>query len=586
MDSDTQPLVYAGSHRPTGSAYSLPPEYSLQENYHNQRADHYADPYDPPIETPLHDDPFADKHALRSGPYPGPSQPYAETYYPPGAPSGFGPNGPSPFAGERFKPKNGIRDPFFLILFLVQLAAFIGVSAYSVYSWFRDGGRFEEDDVTEDIGFIAKKYVLQGESMHERLLTLGPLLIAIVIGAALLLSTAYFILLRLFTTFMMHLSLILTALLNGALCAYFVIQKVWSNAIVFGVVTLFSVFIYWGMRSRIPLASLLLRTVMDITKEHMSVYIVALLTMLVQASLSVWLIFAIVASLETWSESRCSSSANSCNQTMGYGFVIFMGVSYIYTSIIVGNIAVATLAGGPFGCWYYFGPRTSSQMPRWPAASAFGRAATSSLGSIAFGSMIVTILEIIKGLLHSASNDTNDIRSHRPYTGGLSILACCAECCVGFIENLVEAFNRYAYVEIALYGKSYIKAAKDTWRLIKNRGVDAIINDSLVNNVLAWGALCNGLLCMLFAYLWVHLGQHESFDDHGGELIAAMVFAFVVGVRLQQTLATVFEAGVSTIFVGLAEDPGVLAIRSPVLFGMIADRYPKVVEGIPGSVRV
>ncbi len=33
----------------------------------------------------------------------------------------------------------------------------------------------------------------------------------------------------------------------------------------------------------------------------------------------------------------------------------------------------------------------------------------------------------------------------------------------------------------ALYGKPYIDAAKDTWHLFKDRGIDTIINDSLVN---------------------------------------------------------------------------------------------------------
>lgn len=32
----------------------------------------------------------------------------------------------------------------------------------------------------------------------------------------------------------------------------------------------------------------------------------------------------------------------------------------------------------------------------------------------------------------------------------------------------------------ALYGKAYIPAAKDTWRLFKDRGIDALVNDSLV----------------------------------------------------------------------------------------------------------
>ena len=61
--------------------------------------------------------------------------------------------------------------------------------------------------------------------------------------------------------------------------------------------------------------------------------------------------------------------------------------------------------------WYYFGPRGHGEMPNHPTTSAFGRACTLSLGSIAFGSLIVTILEVIRTLLraarHSADNDGN-----------------------------------------------------------------------------------------------------------------------------------------------------------------------------------
>jgi hypothetical protein len=41
------------------------------------------------------------------------------------------------------------------------------------------------------------------------------------------------------------------------------------------------------------------------------------------------------------------------------------------------------------------------------------------------------------------------------------------------------------------------------------------------------------------------------------------------------------DAGVSTIFVGLGEDPHVLAQRSPGLFQAIEETYPKVVQGVP-----
>lgn len=57
--------------------------------------------------------------------------------------------------------------------------------------------------------------------------------------------------------------------------------------------------------------------------------------------------------------------------------------------------------------------------------------------------------------------------------------------------------RRYAYIEIgkadlrnvtvqcslsvlALYGKPYVSAARDTWKLFMDRGIDALVNDSLV----------------------------------------------------------------------------------------------------------
>lgn len=41
-------------------------------------------------------------------------------------------------------------------------------------------------------------------------------------------------------------------------------------------------------------------------------------------------------------------------------------------------------------------------------------------------------------------------------------------------------FHETKCSQTALYGKAYIPAAKDTWRLMKDRGIDALVNDSLV----------------------------------------------------------------------------------------------------------
>lgn len=60
-----------------------------------------------------------------------------------------------------------------------------------------------------------------------------------------------------------------------------------------------------------------------------------------------------------------------------------------------------TLAGGVYGQWYYNGP--NAPQLKGANSKAFGRAATTSLGSVAFGSLIVTVLEILKQLLNVIS---------------------------------------------------------------------------------------------------------------------------------------------------------------------------------------
>jgi hypothetical protein len=64
-------------------------------------------------------------------------------------------------------------------------------------------------------------------------------------------------------------------------------------------------------------------------------------------------------------------------------------------------VTLMTLAGGVYGQWYYNGP--NAPQLKGANSKAFGRAATTSLGSAAFGSLIVTVLEILKQLLQVIS---------------------------------------------------------------------------------------------------------------------------------------------------------------------------------------
>ncbi|KAI0369721.1 DUF580-domain-containing protein [Pilatotrama ljubarskyi] len=501
-------------------------------------------------------------------PAPGPAPVYAQSYAPPPPQPAYGQGGyggdyKSPYEGERFKPKKRINDPIFLILFIAQLVGFIIISAITI-SKFSSSGGLGGGVGSDNTG---TRVTLDYHTVY---------LLLFITAAGLLLSSLYLILTRMFTRAIMHITLVLSILLNIGICIYYWITKYYSGAIVFTVIALISILAYWGYRARIPLAALLLQVVMDVTKHHPSVYVVAFIALVLQAALSVWYTFVVIATYVRYTPgSTACTTGDTCSSAKVIGFIVYETFSFLWTSQVIGNVALATLAGGPFGSWYYFGPREQGMMPAHPTLSSFVRASTLSLGSIAFGSLIVTLLELLRMLLNMVRNSAN--AEGHPVE---ACLALCAECFIGCIESAVEYFNRYAYIEIALYGKPYISASKDTWRLFKDRGIDALINDSLVGMTLTWGAYAIGLLCSLFAYLYLRY-THPAYNADGQYTPPVLVFAFLIGLQCSLTLSSAIEAGVSTIFVGLGEDPQVLAIRAPPLFAMIASTYPQVVQGVP-----
>jgi len=100
---------------------------------------------------------------------------------------------------------------------------------------------------------------------------------------------------------------------------------------------------------------------------------------------------------------------------------------------------------------------------------------------------------------------------------------------------------------------------------------------------MTWGSFFIGALCVLFAYVYLRLTK-PAYNADGSYTPAILVYSWFVGFQVAQSLTTAIEAGVSTIFVGLGEHPGVLAQRAPALFELIRQNHPRVVSGVHGSV--
>lgn len=86
-----------------------------------------------------------------------------------------------------------------------------------------------------------------------------------------------------------------------------------------------------------------------------------------------------------------------------------------------------------------------------------------------------------------------------------------------------------------------------------------------------WGAYINGFLCALFGYVYLRCmsllrqvpsrsadaisDTNPAYNANGQYSAPIILFSFLIGINEGLTLGSVIDAGVSTIFVGLGEDP-------------------------------
>jgi hypothetical protein len=212
-------------------------------------------------------------------------------------------------------------------------------------------------------------------------------------------------------------------------------------------------------------------------------------------------------------------------------------------------------------------------MPRHPALGAFRRAMTYSFGSICFGSLIVAFINIIRELLNIA-------RQANASNGGnvmVGFIICCIDCFINLIDWMITYFNNYAYTYVALYGKAYLPAARDTWQIVRARGIDALINDCLIGNVLTFGSLTVGFFSALLGYLILKLTA-PAYNSSGGFYPIIVGFSFLVGMQIGNITTVSIGNGVQTFFVALAKDPDVFRMSYPDVFERLLETYPQVRE--------
>jgi len=449
----------------------------------------------------------------------------------------------------KFNASPKYQDVWATVLFVLVVIATIIIGVVSIPNM--------NLEIIYDTDDKKNKRNIDGTSTVDIIIMLGAGIIS-----SILLTVLYMILMQRFAGKMIIGTFIIAITLNiiYAIVTFF-FNMFMGIAMIFFALLYILCFYLW--RSRIPFAKIMLSTVTTITKKYPATIFVGFLGSFIGAIWYGAIGITMVAAITYFNEKIGS---------ICYLIYVFLLFSFYFSSQVINNTVHVTISG-LFATYYFNGivesntgkVRVDVKNPTW---KSFKRAITTSFGSICYGSLIIAIIDTLKALARSAEEDASE-------NGNciVAILACCVECILSCIGKMIEYFNKYAFTEVAIYGKSYCQAAKDTWELCMSHGIDALINDNLIGNVLSIGSLCVGCIsAVVVVVIGFILGIKTA--------IAFVIYgiaAFLIGCMIFSVVAQVINSGVATTFVCLCEDPDALRYTKPELWEKIRETYPSIV---------
>ncbi|KAG9410298.1 putative choline transporter, neither null mutation nor overexpression affects choline transport [Aphanomyces cochlioides] len=226
----------------------------------------------------------------------------------------------------------------------------------------------------------------------------------------------------------------------------------------------------------------------------------------------------------------CQGSRSGNGQVVAY---VLMLLSLYWGMTVMKNVLHSTVAG-VVATWWTAGDA------RGVIRGSFRRAMTTSFGSICLGSLIVSILRVLEALANGSKQK-----------GGVA--ACIAGCILGLLRSIIEYFNRWAFIYVAMYGFRFTQAGKCAFGLFKQRGLSAVVNDDLIGQTLAFVSLVCGLICCMLGLAYTSIDQENAGFAEAKYLFSVIGFVFGLGVTIIPL--SVIDSAVATAFVCFAEDP-------------------------------
>ncbi|KAG7486524.1 hypothetical protein JOB18_032881 [Solea senegalensis] len=367
---------------------------------------------------------------------------------------------------------------------------------------------------------------------------------------------------------------------------YLQIRQTWlAFMIILAIVEFVIILLLIFLRKRILIAIALIKEASRAVGHVMSSLFYPLLTFtLLAVVIAYWAVTAVFLSTsneqvyKVFNNSECEYSRDTCDpktfntsnvsaqcpdaeclfafyggETLYHKYLILFQFYNVFLFFWCANFVTAlgqvTLSGA-FAS-YYWAFKKPDDIPAFPIFASLGRALRYHTGSLAFGSLILSVVQVIRVVLEYLDHKLKGAQNKFA-----KFMLSCMKCCFWCLEKCIKFLNRNAYIMIAIYGKSFCPSARDAFFLLMRNIVRVAVLDKVTDFLLFLGKLLIVGIVGIFSFFFFS-GRIKAVEDAAPSLnyYWVPIMTVVVGSYLiAHGFFSVYAMCVDTLFLCFCED--------------------------------
>ncbi|KAK7076338.1 hypothetical protein SK128_014359 [Halocaridina rubra] len=229
---------------------------------------------------------------------------------------------------------------------------------------------------------------------------------------------------------------------------------------------------------------------------------------------------------------------------------IFNVFALFWSMFFVSAFGEMVLAG-TFASWYWAFNK-SKDVPTLAVTESFGRTLRYHVGTLAFGSLIIAIVRMIRVILEYIDHKVRQQTDSKI----VRCIMCCCRCCLWCLEKFLKFINRNAYVYCSIYGKNFCVSAKNAFSLIMRNIARVVVLDKVCDFLLFIGKIVVvGIVGI--ASFFIFSGEVPGIRDNLPEMNYYLTPVIIITIGtffIASAFFSVYAMAVDTLFLCFLED--------------------------------